>query len=204
MTPEQIALLEALTPLQRAVCTRVAGGMAQREAYMAAKAAAGRPCTAAVADAAASRMLAAVKPAAFLAAMQVQAVRSAIMEKEEAEALLTAMARTNLSDLVEWARYPIASSMETGEVTEWQTGWRIKDSVEQDPEKMGMIAELSAGKDGIKVKTHDRRGALQLLAKLKGWEAPQKIQATVTAKPDATMTPQEAARAYQDLMSRES
>jgi phage terminase small subunit len=187
MTPEQIALLEALTPLQRAVCTRVAGGMAQREAYMAAKAAAGRPCTPATADAAASRMLAAVKPAAFLRAVQQAAVSSAIMEKEEAMAILTRQARTSLSDLVEWARYPISSDMMTGEVTEWQTGWRIKPSVEQDPEKMALISELTAGKEGIKIKTHSQREALQLLGKFRGWEAPTKIAATNGAGDDVVM-----------------
>lgn len=188
MTPEQIALLEALTPLQRAVCTRVAGGMAQREAYMAAKQAAGRPCSSAdVADAAASRMLASVKPAAFLAAIQQTAVRSAIMEKEEAMEILSRQARTSLSDLVEWARYPIASDMMTGEVTEWQTGWRIKPSVEQDPEKMALISELTAGKEGIKIKTHSQREALQLLGKFRGWEAPTKVAATNGAGEDVEM-----------------
>ncbi len=187
MTPEQIALLEALTPLQRAVCTRVAGGMAQREAYMAAKAAAGRPCTPAVADANASRMLAAAKPAAFLAAIQQTAVRSAIMEKEEAMEILSRQARTSLSDLVEWARYPIASDMMTGEVTEWQTGWRIKPSVEQDPEKMALISELTASKEGIKIKTHSQREALQLLGKFRGWEAPTKVAATNSAGDDVEM-----------------
>lgn len=202
MTPEQLALFEKLTPLQRRVCTQLLKpGMSQRQAYYAAGGSAKSDTSA---DASVSQLLGNPKARAYLDAMQVQAVRSAIMEKEEALELLTEMARTKLCDIVEWARYPIASSMETGEVTEWQTGWRIKDSVEQDPAKMGMISELSAGKDGIKVKTHSRKDAMALLAKLRGWEAPQKIEASVTAKPDAKMSPQEAARAYQDLMSQES
>ena len=198
MTPEQTALFEKLTRMQRRVCTALLSpGTTPRQAYYAGG---GTAKTDRTADACMSEMLTHPNVRAFLSEMEKTAVRSAIMEKEEAMEILTNMARTKLSDLVEWARYPIASSMETGEVTEWQTGWRIKDSVEQDPEKMGMIAELSSGKDGIKIKTHSRKDAMSLLAKLKGWEAPQKIQATVTAKPDATMTPQEAARAYQDLM----
>ncbi len=35
---------------------------------------------------------------------------------------------------------------------------------------------------------------------MQGWEAAQKVDATVTVKPTADMSPQEAARAYQDLM----
>lgn len=201
MTPEQAALYEALTPLQRAVCTRVVAGVNQGLAYMEAKAAAGKPLkNQESANASASRMLAMANPAAFLAAMNAAAVSAAVMTKQEALEILTRQARTPLSDLVEWARYPIASDMMTGEVTEWQTGWRIKPSVEQDPEKMALISELTSGKEGIKVKTHSVHAALALLAKLQGWEAPQKLEASVTAKPHATMSPQEAARAYQDLM----
>lgn len=198
MTPEQLALFEKLTPLQRRVCTALlVPGANQRKAYYAGG---GTAKSDESADSCVSILLSNSKVRAYLDAMQRAAVSSAIMEKEEAMEILSRQARTSLSDLVEWARYPIASSMETGEVTEWQTGWRIKPSVEQDPEKMALISELTAGKEGIKIKTHSQREALQLLGKFRGWEAPQKIQATVTAKPDATMTPQEAARAYQDLM----
>ena len=201
MTPEQAALYEALTPLQRAVCTRILGGQHQTLAYEQAKAAHGKPLkNRESAESSASRMMQMAKPAAFMAAMNAAAVSAAVMTKQEALEMLTRQARTPLSDLVEWARYPIASDMMTGEVTEWQTGWRIKPSVEQDPEKMALISELTHGKDGIKIKTHSQQAALTLLAKLQGWEAPQKLDATVTAKPHATMSPQEAARAYQDLM----
>lgn len=185
MTPEQTALFDTLTPLQRRVCTQLLKpGMSQRQAYYAGG---GSAKTDRTADACAAELLANPKVRAFMDSMQKTAVSSAIMEKEEAMALLTEMARTPLSDLVEWARYPIASDMMTGEVTEWQTGWRIKPSVEQDPAKMGMISELSAGKDGIKIKTHSRKDAMALLAKLRGWEAPTKVAATNSAGEDVEM-----------------
>jgi len=185
MTPEQLALFEKLTPLQRRVCTALlVPGANQRKAYYAGG---GTAKTDSAADTCVSTMLSNVKVRAFLDAMQQQAVRSAIMEKEEAMAILTRQARTSLSDLVEWARYPISSDMMTGEVTEWQTGWRIKPSVEQDPEKMALISELTAGKEGIKIKTHSQREALQLLGKFRGWEAPTKIAATNGAGDDVVM-----------------
>ncbi|MNC82273.1 hypothetical protein D3C81_1805280 [compost metagenome] len=43
---------------------------------------------------------------------------------------------------------------------------------------MALISELTAGKEGIKIKTHSQREALQLLGKFRGWEAPQKVAAT--------------------------
>lgn len=188
MTPEQAALYEALTPLQRAVCTRIVSGMSQRQAYLEAKEAAGKPLKNPLsADSSASRLVISDKPAAFLAAMASAAVSAAVMTKQEALEILTRQARTPLSDLVEWAKYPIASDMNTGEVTEWQTGWRIKPAVEQDPDKMALISELTAGKDGIKIKTHSQREALQLLGKFLGWEAPQKVAGTNAAGEDVDM-----------------
>lgn len=185
MTPEQLALFEKLTPLQRRVCTQLLKpGMSQRAAYYAAGGSAKSDTSA---DASVSQLLGNPKARAYLDAMQQAAVSSAIMEKEEAMEILSRQARTSLSDLVEWARYPIASSMETGEVTEWQTGWRIKPSVEQDPEKMALISELTAGKEGIKIKTHSQREALQLLGKFRGWEAPTKVANTNGAGEDVVM-----------------
>lgn len=185
MTPEQTALFDKLTRLQRRVCTALlAPGVTHRQAYYAGG---GTAKTDRTADACMSELLANPNARAFLDAMQQQAVRNAIMEKEEAMEILSRQARTSLSDLVEWARYPIASDMMTGEVTEWQTGWRIKPSVEQDPEKMALISELSAGKEGIKIKTHSQREALQLLGKFRGWEAPTKVANTNGAGDDVAM-----------------
>jgi phage terminase small subunit len=152
--------------------------MNQRLAYMEAKEAAGKPVSAATADSSAARMLAMDRPAAFMAAMNAAAVSAAVMTKQEALERLTRQARTSLHDLVEWYRIPVASDMMTGEVTEWQTGWRIRPSVENDPEKMEIISKLSAGKEGLKIEIHSQQTAIQILAKLLGWEAPQKTAQT--------------------------
>lgn len=185
MTPEQTALFEKLTRLQRRVCTAfLKPGATARGAYYEAGGTAKTPGSA---DTSVSEIMSKPQVRAFLAEMEKTAVKSAIMEKEEAMAILTRQARTSLSDLVEWARYPIASDFTTGEVTEWQTGWRIKPSVEQDPEKMALISELTAGKEGIKIKTHSQREALQLLGKFAGWEAPQKVAATNGKGEDVVM-----------------
>jgi phage terminase small subunit len=185
MTPEQSALFDKLTRLQRRVCIAfLKPGATARGAYYEAGGTAKTPSSA---DTSVSEIMSKPQVRAFLDEMAKTAVRNAIMEKEEAMEILSRQARTSLSDLVEWARYPIASSMETGEVTEWQTGWRIKPSVEQDPEKMALISELTAGKEGIKIKTHSQREALQLLGKFRGWEAPTKVAATNGAGEDVAM-----------------
>src|SRR5690606_12847922 len=67
-----------------------------------------------------------------------------------------------------------------------QTTWRIKDSVLQDPQKLAAISELTASKDGIKIKTHSPLQAIQQLAKMQGWEAAQKFDHTSS---DGSMSP---------------
>lgn len=202
MTPEQIRLLNEMTPLQREVCSRVAAGLGQREALIAAKRAMGKPePTLAVADAVASRLLRHAKPAAFLESVRAAAVTKLVADRTEVLEFLTRVFRTPLSALADFEKVPVKIDEVTGEVLATQTVWNIKDSALQDPQALAVISELEVGKHGPKIKTHSQLQAAQMLAKLQGWEAPAKIDAVVrSAKPAADMDPLEAARAYQDLM----
>ena len=202
MTPEQIRLLNEMTPLQREVCSRVATGMGQREALIEAKRAMRKPePTLAVADAVASRLLRHAKPAAFLESVRAAAVTKLVADRTEILEFLTRVVRTPLSALADFEKVPVKIDEATGEVLATQTVWNIKDSAMQDPQALALISELEVGKHGPKIKTHSQLQAAQMLAKLQGWEAPAKIDATIrTAKPAADMDPLEAARAYQDLM----
>lgn len=96
------------------------------------------------------------------------AVSDAVMTRQEALERLSAFARTDLADLVEFGQYEI------GEVDGQpviQAAWKIKDSVLQDSKKMAAISELAATKDGIKIKTHSPLQAIQQLSKMQGWES---------------------------------
>lgn len=114
------------------------------------------------------------------------AVTAAVMSRTEALEKLSALARTDLKDLVEFGEYELGSDPESG-VPIIQTSWRIKSSALQDPVKMAAISELTASKEGIKIKTHSPLTAIQQLAKMQGWEAAQKFDHTSS---DGTMTPQ--------------
>ena len=100
----------------------------------------------------------------------------AIMTRREALERLTRIGRTSLSDLIEWRTATIGEDEDGDSVR--QTGWHIKDSVAQDPKKMELIAELSTGRDGVKIKTHSQLQAIQQLAKMEGWESAAKHEVT--------------------------
>lgn len=199
MTPDQLALFEQLTPLQRRVCTALlVPGTTQRDAY---KKAGGKAKSEASIDATVSGILSEPKVKLFLEAMAQAAVTSSVATRAEVLEFLTRVVRTPLSALADFEKVPVKIDQETGEVLATQTVWNIKDSAMQDPQALALISELEVGKHGPKIKTHSQLQAAQMLAKLQGWEAPAKIDATVrTAKPAADMDPLEAARAYQDLM----
>ncbi len=65
------------------------------------------------------------------------------------------------------------------------------------------VAELSTGKDGLKIKLHDPKAAIKQLAGMCGWEAPKKAELTgANGGPIQTsnLTPDEAAEAYRKMM----
>ncbi|WXL23926.1 terminase small subunit [Ectopseudomonas mendocina] len=119
----------------------------------------------------ASKMLSHPKVAQRLAELNQAAVSAAVMSRQEALERLSLFARTDLSDLVEFGTYEIGEQDGQPVI---QASWKIKDSALQDPKKLSAIAELSATKDGIKIKTHSPLQAIQQLAKLQGWESATK------------------------------
>jgi phage terminase small subunit len=107
------------------------------------------------------------------------------MSRQEALEKLSNLARTDLKDLVEFGSYDLGEDQDGNPIV--QASWRIKDSVMQDPNKMAAISELTAGRDGIKIKTHSPITAIQQLAKMQGWEAATKHE--LTGKDGAPLNP---------------
>lgn len=200
LTAEQKQLFDALTPLQKKVVRHVLKGKNQTEAY---KAAGGKAKTEVAARNSASQIFTNLGVQAFLAAVQHEAISDAIMTYEEAMERLTAMGRTSIADLATFGTHVIGED-EDGNPIE-QTVWAFKNSTELKPEQMAAISELTAGKDGLKIKLHDPKAAIKQLAEMRGWEAPKKTEisgpnggAITTSVLD--MTPQEAAEAYKKFM----
>lgn len=174
MTPEQQELFSALTQLQQRVATNVLAGMSQRQAYVAAG---GKAVAETVIDSSASEILRNPQVKAFMDSMKLQAVSDAIMTKEEMLSRLTLFARKGVKDIVRFQTAEVGRDLETGEPL-MQTGWFIPDSVMQSEEDLSIISELEVGKNGPKIKTHSSLQAMAQIAKLQGYDAPQKTDNT--------------------------
>lgn len=107
-----------------------------------------------------------------VSALKTRVQTDSIMTRQEALERLSRIGRTSLSDLIEWRTAELGDDEDGNAVR--QTGWHVKDSVAQDPKKMELIAELSTGRDGVKIKTHSQLQAIQQLAKMEGWESAAK------------------------------
>ena len=179
MTLEQKALFDQLTELQQRTAINVLAGMTQRAGYYAAGGTASSDDSA---DSAAYTMLSNVQVRAFMDAMKEAAVSEAVMSRTEAMEKLSALARTDLKDLVEFGEYELGSDAEGNPIV--QSSWRIRDSALQDPAKMAAISELTASKEGIKIKTHSPLAAIKQLADMQGWDAAKKVDTTLRVVDD--------------------
>lgn len=171
MNSEQKFLFDQLTQLQQRVATNVLAGMSQRQAYIMAGGSAEDEGSI---DTVASRMLSDIKVSAFMDAMKEEAVSDAIMSRKEAMEKLSLLARTDLKDLVDFGEYELGIDEESGNPI-IQASWKIKPQALQNPQQMAAISELTATKEGLKIKTHSPLDAIKQLAKMQGWEAAQKL-----------------------------
>lgn len=164
LTTEQKKLFDALSRQQQLFCEHVLSGEPATTAY---KAAGYKPKNENDAASCASRLSRNVKVKAFIDSVREASVSDAIMSREEMLETLSSLARTNLTDLVEFATYELEEGVK-------QSAWHVPDSILQDPKKLAAISELSAGKDGIKIKQHSRLQAMKQIADIQGYEAPKK------------------------------
>ncbi|CAI0908168.1 terminase small subunit [Serratia quinivorans] len=199
LTEEQKALFDALTRLQKKFVTCLLNGDRQAEAY---RNAGGK----AKGDGVHSKAVQIVrnsKVQAFLKSVQYEAINEAIMTRTEAMERLSKMGRTSLRDIADFRNCLIGEDEEGQPV--YQASWSFRDSALQDPEAMAAVAELTTGKDGIKLKMHDPKAAIKQLGEMIGWEAPKKTEVSgpgggAIKTESVSMTPEEAAEAYRKLM----
>ncbi|CNF86011.1 phage terminase small subunit [Yersinia pseudotuberculosis] len=197
LTEEQKALFDALTQLQRRFVTALLEGANQTEAYRRA----GGKAKGDGERSKASQLVTNSNVQAFLQSVQHETVNEAIMTYTEALERLTLMGRTTIHDIATFGNYQIGED-EDGQPV-FQASWKFKDSKDIKPEHLAAVAELSTGKDGLKIKLHDPKAAIKQLAEMRGWEAPKKAELTgANGGPIQTsnLTPDEAAEAYRKMM----
>lgn len=179
LTAEQQQLFDALTPLQKKFVTYLLKGKNQTDAYKKAGGKAKGDNLRKAAHVIATNC----DVEAFIKSVQGEIIDEAIMTREEALRRLSKMGRTSLTDIADFSNSQIGEDEEGRPV--YQASWSFKDSAMQSPDAMSAIAELTTGKDGIKLKMHDPKAAIKQLAEMEGWQAPEKHEHT---SPDGSMT----------------
>lgn len=174
---ESLALFKKLTPLQQRAALGVLAGKSQRQAYIDAggKASAARDIN--NVDACASELLRNPKVRTFLESVEYLKLAGGIMSREEMELRLTLLARSTVSDVVTFVTGDDEMmNTETGEIVNGQSYWALKSAAEMQNAGINAISELTAGKDGLKVKLHSSVAAMKQLAELKGYNKPVKLE----------------------------
>lgn len=189
LTQEQKDMFDALSPLQQKVCTNIISGMSDIDAY---KEAGGKASTDNSARASVSQLLTNLNVKEFLDSVKHNAVNSAVMSRQEMLERLSNLARVNMSDLITW--HTANSTNDDGDLVE-QTLWSIKESAEQDPYAMASIAEVTAGKEGFKIKQHSPLAAMKQLADLEGYNKPTKTEVKAEVKAEVTVIDEETQKA---------
>lgn len=170
-TDEQKALYDACTDLQRKVVINVVqGNMKQGKAYVKAG---GKAKTKESIESCVSEILSNPNATAFYDSLMENLAGDAVMTRQEALEILTDIGRTKLTDIINFQNIEVGEDNKDGKPVN-QSIWHIKDGKDIKPEHSRCISEVSAGKDGLKIKTHSAPAAIKQLAVMEGWEAATK------------------------------
>ena len=179
LTEEQKALYDACTPLQRRVVLALVStpGISNTEAY---RIAGGRAKTDHTARACVAEILAQPSASAFresfTEALRTREIDQAVMSRDEALGVLSAIGRAKITDIADFMRVQVGVDDKDRPI--FQSVWVLKDSDDLDGNAARIISEVSAGRDGLKFKTHSQLSAIKQLAEMEGWNAAQKLEHT--------------------------
>ena len=200
LSDEQLEMFKGLTKLQKSVSLKKLEGLKDVEAY---RQGGGKAKNANSQQASASEILCNPNVRQFIDSFNGHLISDAIMTREEMLERLTYMARTSLSDIVEFHENVVIEDEETGEKVR-QSFWSIREDV--DPNKLKSITKLTASPRGISIETHDEKAAMKQIADIEGFNAA--VRLAIGGDPDAPPVsvesipadPLEAAKAYQKML----
>jgi len=172
VTDEQVRLFNNMTDLQKRVVLAFLSGMPKAEAY---KAGGGQAKAGSSTYVAAHTIFKNYNVNAFVESFDKERISDSIMGKDEMLERLTAMARTKLSDVMEIETRELIDPS-TGKVVPAGTIWTLKNMDEMTEGQKAAISELTATKDGIKIKTHATPAIMKQLAELQGLDAAKKVE----------------------------
>lgn len=174
LTPEQKTLYDGLTELQKQIALEKikTPWLSNGEIY---KNVTKRDITDCNARRLGLSVLANPKVKEFLASFEVEAIDDAIMSREEMLITLSAIARTQLTDVVNVVTEgQQLMDVESGKIYSGQSFWELRDDAD-----LTAVHELTKGKDGLKIKLESRLNAMKLIADMQGFNAPTKTEIKV-------------------------
>ena len=176
---ETLELFHALTSLQRGVTTAKLNdpSMSDYEAY---KAGGGKAKKAVTGRTSVSEILINPNVVKYMRAMRELGFAASVMSRHEMAAILSKLGKTTMDDVVNRHNGGEFKDVETGRIVDGQTFWSVKPADEMQNAGSAAIKELSAGKDGMKVKLHDPLVAMKQLAELGGYNKPQEHRVATT------------------------
>lgn len=201
LTKEQLDMFSALTKLQKGIALNSMEGMEPIDAY---RAAGGKAKTDNAASVSVSQILNNLNVKAFMDSFNEAMISDAIMTRTEMLERLTAISRTELTDVVTIRNRVMVEDGEGVEVE--QSFWALKDPEDMTEGSTSAISELSAGKDGLKIKLHDQKAAMKQIAELEGFNAAIRLahggdpDAPPIAVENVPADPLEAAKVYQQML----
>jgi len=194
LTPEQRKLAAKLTHLQKWTIIHAVSGMSKYEGYVKA----GGKGNKRSGNNSIGKMMEKSSVLAFYDSLVNSAAAKAVMTREEALETLTKIARTTVKDVVRFKDARIGEDEDGNPV--YQTVWQLKDYDTLDSGTAAAIAELSTGRDGFKFKLHSQTGAIKQLSDLEGWDAPKKLEGSLTLQADVEAP--EIAKALSQLLDK--
>lgn len=126
----------------------------------------------------ASKVLAIPCNKALYSQLREEQLMEGVLSRAEAMKILSDMASTSMGDLVVFGTVE-AGTNEDGEPVH-QAVWKFKDSQAMTAEQLRSISEVTAGRDGLRIKQHDQKAAIKQLAEMAGWNEPKKIDIDVS------------------------
>lgn len=174
LTDEQLDLFGKLkTKLQRNTALKSLEGLSDCEAYRQGGGKAKNPSSVTTS---ASEIMNNPDVRAFIESFNAHLVASTIMTREEMLERLTSMARTTITDVIKFNGCAIVEKEIEGElVNDEQSTWTLRDEDDMRNGGVSAISELTASKEGLKIKLHDAKGAMKQLAELEGFNAAARI-----------------------------
>ena len=111
------------------------------------------------------------------------------LTRAEAMKRLTDMVRTNMSDLVSFVPKTVRRmNDDTGELEEVEVStWEFHSSTGLTPEALASISEIASSKEGVKLKIHDAKIAMKMLADMNGWNEASKVDVKHEGLPDVSI-----------------